>query len=353
MRFNYKEVEMFFCELNHTQCKSYLIADLAAGVAAIIDPVESKVDRYLALLAYHHLRLEFVADTHTHADHRSACSVIKRLTACRILMHEVSPQPCVDGRLTDGQLLQLGAIPIKVLYTPGHTPDSISFYVNNDRVLTGDVLLIKGTGRTDFAGGDSADQYDSIQQKIFSLPADTLVFPGHDYRGNTESTVGEEQAENPRLAGKTREQYIDIMTNLNLPLPERIQEVLQINQSEIDDDRIKFPLLAELNEVLQMEPETVKCRVGTESLIIDVREHSERYGELGYIKGSRLIPLAEIPQALDSLEQERDNEIILVCRSGARSTTAAAILKGLGFDRVKNMKGGMLAWNKEGFEVQR
>jgi len=343
---------MFFQELNNTQCKSYLIADLDAGVAAIIDPVESKVDRYLAVLAYHKLTLKFVADTHTHADHRSACSAIRRLTGCQVFMHEISPQPHVDGRLTEGQVIQLGDIEIKVLHTPGHTPDSISFYVNNDRVLTGDVILIQGTGRTDFAGGDAGDQYDSIQQKIFSLPEDTLLFPGHDYRGHTESTVKTEKATNPRVAGKTRDEYIEIMDNLNLPLPERIQEVLQINQSEVDDDRIKFPLLAELNQVLQMEPETVKCRVGTETLIIDVRESSERSGELGFIKGSRLIPLAEIPQALDSLDKDRDNEIILVCRSGARSTTAAAILKGLGFSRVKNMKGGMLAWNKEGFEVE-
>jgi len=343
---------MFFQELNNTQCKSYLIADLDAGVAAIIDPVESKVDRYLAVLAYHKLTLEFVADTHTHADHRSACSAIRRLTGCQVFMHEISPQPHVDGRLTDGQVIQLGNIEIKVLHTPGHTPDSISFYVNNDRVLTGDVILIQGTGRTDFAGGDAGDQYDSIQQKIFSLPENTLLFPGHDYRGHTESTVKAEKVTNPRVAGKTRGEYIEIMDNLNLPLPERIQEVLQINQSEVDDDRIKFPLLAELNQVLQMEPETVKCRLDTETLIIDVRESSERSGELGYIKGSRLIPLAEIPQALDSLDKDRDNEIILVCRSGARSTTAAAILKGLGFSRVKNMKGGMLAWNKEGFEVE-
>jgi len=343
---------MFFQELNNTQCKSYLIADFDAGVAAIIDPVEGKLDRYLAVLAYHQLTLEFVADTHTHADHRSACSAIRRLTGCQVYMHEISPQPHVDGRLTDGQLIQLGDIDIKVLHTPGHTPDSISFYVNNDRVLTGDVILIQGTGRTDFAGGDAGDQFESIKQKIFNLPDDTLLFPGHDYRGHTESTVKVEKETNPRVAGKTKAEYIDIMDNLNLPLPERIQEVLQINQSEVDDDRIKFPLLAELNQVLQMDPETVSCRVDTETLIIDVRESSERSGELGYIKGSRLIPLAEIPQALDSLDKERNNEIILVCRSGARSTTAAAILKGLGFSRVKNMKGGMLAWNKQGFEVE-
>jgi len=140
---------------------------------------------------------------------------------------------------------------------------------------------------------------------------------------------------------------------LNLPLPERIQEVLQINQSEVDDDRIKFPLLAELNKVLQMEPAIVKSKMDGESVIIDVRESAELHGELGHIKGSRLVTLANIPASLDELEAVRDKEIILVCRSGARSTTAAAILKGLGFSNVNNLKGGMLEWNKLGFPVER
>lgn len=344
---------MFFQELNNGQCKTYLIADLDAGKAALIDPVESNIDRYLGVLAYHNLTLEFVSDTHTHADHRSACTAMKRLTGAKVFMHEVSPQPQVDGRLNDGDLLTVGDINIKVLHTPGHTPDSISFYVNEDRVITGDVLLIQGTGRSDFPGGDAGEQYDSVMLKVFSLPDDTLVFPGHDYRGNTQSSVAIEKATNPRIAGKTREQYIEIMDNLNLPLPERIQEVLQVNQSEVDDDRIKFPLLAELNKVLQMVPAIVKSKMDSEAVIIDVREKAELHGELGHIKGSRLVSLADIPASLDELEAVRNKEIILVCRSGARSTTAAAILKGLGFNNVNNLKGGMLAWNKQGFPVER
>lgn len=343
---------MFFQELNNIQCKSYLIADTDAGEAAIIDPIESNIDRYLAVLAYHNLKLKFVSDTHTHADHRSACSAIRRLTGAQILMHETSPQPHVDGRVNDGDMLQVGDISIKVLHTPGHTPDSISFYVNEDRLLTGDVLLIQGTGRSDFAGGDPGDQYDSIINKVFTLPDDTIVFPGHDYRGNTQTTVGIEKSTNPRIAGKTREEYIRIMDNLNLPLPERIQEVLQINQSEVDGDHIKFPLLAELNQILQMEPAVVKTKMAGEAVIIDVRESTEYHGELGHIEGSRLISLPEISASLDALDSDREKEIILVCRSGARSTTAAAILKGVGFSNVNNLKGGMLEWNKLGFPVK-
>ncbi|HIF18186.1 MAG TPA: MBL fold metallo-hydrolase [Cycloclasticus sp.] len=347
---------MFFTELNNLQCKSYLIADLDAGKAAIIDPIYTNIDRYLGMLAYHKLTLDFVADTHTHADHRSACTAIKRLTGCNVLMHKLSPQPNVDDHYTDGDMLSVGAIKIKVLHTPGHTPDSVSFYVNEDRVLTGDVILIQGTGRADFAGGDAGDQYDAITSKLFTLPEETLVFPAHDYRGNTQSTIGAEKETNPRIAGKTRDEYIEIMDNLNLPLPERIQEVLQINQSEIDDDRIKFPLLAELNKVLQMEPELVKSRIdqaGADTVMFDVRELHEFNGELGHIKNSRLIPVADIPNQLESLEVFKDKEIILICRSGVRSTTAAAILKGLGFSNVNNMKDGMLKWNELGYPVER
>lgn len=344
---------MFFQELNNEQCKSYLIADLEAGRAAIIDPIESNVDRYLAVLAYHQLTLDFVADTHTHADHRSACTAIRRLTGTKVLMHEKSPQPLIDQRVEDGDELSVGDISIKVLETPGHTPDSLSFYVNKDRVLTGDVILIQGTGRADFAGGDAGDQYDSITKKLFTLPGDTIVFPGHDYRGNKQSTIEAEKTSNPRIAGKTRDEYVEIMENLNLPLPKRIQEVLQINQSEVDDDRIKFPMLAELNEILQLEPKAVKSKMGDDSMIVDVRDILEFHGELGHVEGSRLISLPNIPASLDELEAFRDKEIILVCRSGARSTTAAAILKGLGFMKVKNLKGGMLEWNKQGFPVKK
>ncbi|ORU90562.1 MAG: sulfurtransferase [Cycloclasticus sp. symbiont of Poecilosclerida sp. M] len=346
---------MFFKELNFGQCKSYLIADLDAGKAALIDPLAGNAERYLSVLAYHQLKLEFVVDTHTHADHRSGCVLLKNLTGAKHSMHHISPQPHVDVRFKDGDELMLGNIPIKILHTPGHTPDSISLYVNKDRVFTGDVILIRGTGRADFAGGDAGEQYDSITQKLFTLPDETLMFPGHDYRGNTQSTVAEEKSSNPRITGKTRDEYIEVMDTLNLPLPERIQEVLQINQSEVDDDKLKFPLLAELSEVMQLDAQQIKDKIESDKtpLIIDVREGAEFHGELGHIKGSRLIPMGKLPAAADSLDAERDNEIILVCRSGARSTTAAAILTGLGFSQVKNLSGGMLAWNEKGYAIER
>lgn len=344
---------MFFRELNHCQCKTYLIACEVTRKAILVDPISTELNRYLALLAYHQFQLVFVADTHTHADHRSACFALKEFTDVPVYMHTLSSQPHVDKHYEDGDELKVGEISIKVLHTPGHTPDSVSFYVQ-DRVLTGDVLLIQGTGRADFAGGDPGQQYDSITQKLFTLPDETLVFPAHDYRGNKQSTIGTEKTTNPRIAGKTRDEYIDIMNNLNLPLPERIQEVLQINQSEIEDDRIKFPSIAELNQVMQLDAGDVHQMLQSPDapLLIDVREDAEIHGELGHIAGIKHIPLAQMTDRMDEIQAQAGQSLILVCRSGVRSTTGAAILTGLGYDKVFNLKGGMVDWNAQKLPVE-
>lgn len=339
---------MFFRQLNRGACKTYLIACQHARKAALVDPLSENIERYIALLAYFGYRLQAVIDTHTHADFRSGCFEIAELTGAKVYKHRSAPQPNVDVHVGDGTVFAVGQIPIKVLHTPGHTPDSISLYFQ-DRVLTGDTLLIHGTGRTDLAGGDAGAQYDSITEKLFTLPDETLVFPGHDYRGNTQSTIGEEKRENPRIAGKTREQYVELMSSLGLPLPDKIQEVLQINQTELDDDRVKFPTIAQLSEVRQLDPEEVAVLLKRTHppLLVDVREEEEYSGELGHIKNSLLIPLRELPNRVHDLHAHRDDLIIAVCRSGIRSTTAAAILTGLGFENVSNLQGGMLAWREK------
>lgn len=344
---------MLFKELNHCQCKTYLVACERTRRAILVDPISTQLERYLAILAYHQLQLEFVVDTHTHADHRSACFALKDFTGAPVYMHTLSSQPHVDKHFGEGDVLQVGDIRIQVLHTPGHTPDSVSFYFDG-RVLTGDVLLIQGTGRADFAGGDPGQQYDSITQKLFTLPDETLVLPAHDYRGNKQSSIGAEKTGNPRIAGKTREQYIEIMNNLNLPLPDRIQEVLQINQSEIEDDRMKFPSIAELNQVMQLSPESVQSMMASTAppILIDVRESDEITGELGHIAGIWHIPLSQLAEQAASLEGSEAEPVVLVCRSGVRSTTGAAILTGLGFQKVYNLKGGMLAWHEKALPVQ-
>src|SRR5207249_6814249 len=206
-------------------------------------------------------------------------------------MHLRAPAPHVNMHMDDGDKIPVGDLQLHVLYTPGHTPDGISLFAK-DRVLTGDTLLIRGTGRCDFAEGDAEEQFDAITQQRFTLPDETLVFPAHDYRGNTRSTIGEEKRLNPRVTGRSREQYIELMNNLELPLPDNIQEVLQPNQSAMDDDRLRFPSLGELNQVRQLTPNQVQSLNETSRapVILDVREPEEYTGELGHIPGSILIP---------------------------------------------------------------
>ena len=252
----------FFPELNRGKCKSYLVACERTRKALLIDPVRENVSRYLAYLAYQNLKLESIVDTHTHADHPTASFQMRELTQAQLIMHRRAPVPAVDRHVEDGDTVEVGESSLKVLYTPGHTPDSISLYAG-DRVYTGDVLLIGGTGRADFAGGDAGQQYDAITQKLFTLPDETLVYPAHDYRGHTHSTIGQEKRSNPRVAGRTREQYVVLMASLNFPMPDNIQEVLQPNQSAIEDDKTKFPDLAELNRVRQLTSPEVGARVAS------------------------------------------------------------------------------------------
>jgi sulfur dioxygenase len=345
---------MLFRELNRGKCKTYLLACEDTHKAALIDPNKEKVDRYLATLAYYGCRLEAIIDTHTHADHRTASWELHDLTGAPVIMHRRAPAPHVDIHLEDGQSLAIGEIRLRVFSTPGHTPDGISLYTN-DRVFTGDTLLIHGTGRCDFAGGDAGEQYDAITRKLFSLPEETLVFPAHDYRGHTHSTIGEEKRTNPRVVGRSRQQYIELMNNLGLSLPDKIQEVLQPNQSAIEDESLHFPPLAELNRVHQLTAQEVRLRLSgaTPSLLLDVREPEEFTGELGHIPGSRLIPLKELPARIHELEAYKDKDVIVICRAGVRSTTAAAILTGLGFEHVSNLKGGMLDWDEQNLPVER
>ena len=346
---------MLFRELNSLKCKTYLGVCERTRRAIVIDPLREKIERYIALLAYQGWRLDSIVDTHTHADHRSGAAELSDLTGAPVVMHKRAPAPYVKRHLEDGDVLRVGEGELRILYTPGHTPDSMSLYAG-DRVFTGDVLLIHGTGRADFAGGDPAAQYDAITRKLFVLPDATLVFPAHDYRGHTQSTIGEEKASNPRLVGRTREQYVELMNNLGLPLPDKIQEALQPNQTAIDDSLLRFPTYSQLTAVRQLTAQEVAARLERPNppVLVDVREESEYRGDLGHIAGSRLIPLRELPErAPVELADLKDRDVVAICRVGVRSSTAAAILTGLGFERVWNLKGGMLDWNEARLPVER
>ena len=201
---------------------TYLIASGAGREALIIDPVKEQVPQYLQAISELDLKLVRAIDTHTHADHVTGLGDLREATACTTMMGEFTRAECVDDRVREGDLIDVDGVKLAAIYTPGHTDESFSFVLNPARpeaVFTGDVLLIRGTGRTDFQGGDAAKSWDSIVGKLFQLPDDTLVYPAHDYKGWTASSIGEEKRHNPRLAGATREQYIELMNGLVLPNP--------------------------------------------------------------------------------------------------------------------------------------
>lgn len=200
---------------------SYLLASRAGGEALLVDPVLEQMPAYLQLLDELGVRLVHALDTHTHADHVTALGALRDATQCTTVMGAYSQADCVNQLLSDDETLNVDGIELRALYTPGHTNESFSYWIGGAEpaVLTGDVLLIRGTGRTDFQGGDAGASWDSITQRLFPLGDQMLVYPGHDYKGWTRSTIGEERRFNPRLAGRSREEYIEIMAALNLPDP--------------------------------------------------------------------------------------------------------------------------------------
>jgi sulfur dioxygenase len=211
-----------------TSTYTYLVVDEGTRRAAIIDPVREKLDRDLALLRELDLELSYVLETHVHADHVTSAGRLADLTRAKTVVG-TRGAACGDIRATHGDVLSLGELSIEVLETPGHTDDSLSFRIA-DNVFTGDSLLVRGTGRADFQNGDPGQLYDSITQVLFALPDHTTVWPGHDYRGHTASSIGEERAHNPRVTGRSREAFIGVMNDLNLPPPRYIEQAVPANR---------------------------------------------------------------------------------------------------------------------------
>lgn len=207
---------------------TYLLASGPGREAIIIDPVDSQADKYTKIINELSVKLVVALDTHTHADHITATGPLRQKTDCLIAMGEFSKAQCVDLRYREGEKIDIDGIKLEAMYTPGHTNEHFSFKMQ-DRVFTGDCLLIRATGRTDFQNGDSYAQYDSIFNKLLKLPDDTLVYPAHDYNGWMVSTIAEERLYNPRLQVSTPEEYAEIMDNLNLPQPEMIDVAVPAN----------------------------------------------------------------------------------------------------------------------------
>jgi sulfur dioxygenase len=212
-----------------TSTYTYLVADEGTRRAALIDPVRERLDRDLALLRELDLELSYVLETHVHADHVTSAGRLADLTGAKTVVGERGAA-CGDIHVEHGDVLPLGETRIEVLETPGHTDDSLSFRVD-DHVFTGDCLLVRGTGRADFQNGDPGQLYDSITEVLFALPDGTTVWPGHDYRGHTASSIAEERAHNPRVAGRSREEFIAVMNGLNLPPPRYIEQAVPANRA--------------------------------------------------------------------------------------------------------------------------
>jgi sulfur dioxygenase len=315
-----------------TSTYTYLLADETTREALLIDPVLEQVERDSALIRELDLTLRYVLDTHVHADHVSAAGALRERVGAKTVAG-VGGAACANRHMKDGDTLTLGEIELVALATPGHTDDSMSFQVG-DELFTGDALLVRGTGRTDFQNGDPGTLYDSITRVLFARPDSTRIWPGHDYRGFAFTTVGEERAHNPRVAGKSRAEFITIMQNLGLPKPAQIDRAVPLNKScGVLNQEAPTP------NVRDIEPSELGLLTGVR--IVDVREPSEWEGELPALPEAERIPVSQIDEAREHWDEKAP--ILLVCRSGRRSMGVAQKLVAEGFEHVMNLRGGMLA----------
>jgi glyoxylase-like metal-dependent hydrolase (beta-lactamase superfamily II)/rhodanese-related sulfurtransferase len=342
---------MLFEQIATGGCQSYLIGCADTCSAALIDPEISQMDRYRALASRHGLRFHYVIDTHTHADHFSAAQQIGRELGVPIVMHHACPQPFVDMRLGHRELIVLGRLRVEVHHTPGHTRDSMCLTVE-DRVFTGDTLLIGATGRTDLPTGDAAALHDSLFNKLLRLDPELKVFPAHDYKGRSHSTIAQELATNPRLQKRDRDEFIEMMRNLNLSTPTHLTEALRTNMT---GGKTVAQLLANAaDKVPFMALEGLKTLTDARDpdlIVLDVRER-DAYVE-GHVPGARLLPRGQLELRVNEELPDPTRRILTVCEFGRISILAAATLHELGFTRAIALDGGMKAWREAGFPLVR
>jgi glyoxylase-like metal-dependent hydrolase (beta-lactamase superfamily II)/rhodanese-related sulfurtransferase len=336
---------------------TYLLADGRNGAAVIIDPVFEQVRRDAALIEELGLKLTYSLETHVHADHVTAAWLLKRRTGCRIALSAASGAEGADRHLVSDDIVAFGDRNVQVRATPGHTGGCLT-YVLDDRSMafTGDCLLVRGSGRTDFQEGDPGAMYRSVRQQIFNLPDSCLLYPAHDYRGLTVTSVGEERRFNPRLGGEIGEaDFTGYMKNLRLAHPKKMDVAVPANlkcgRPETNPDVTDpnwAPLKYTFAGIWEIDPHGLEEHTrGVQ--ILDVREATEFGGPLGHIRGAILIPLGELAERAGELA--RDRPIVAVCRAGSRSAQATVILREAGFGDVANLAGGMLRWRAEGHAV--
>jgi glyoxylase-like metal-dependent hydrolase (beta-lactamase superfamily II)/rhodanese-related sulfurtransferase len=341
---------VIFEHLSAGGCQSYLVGCAQSCAAAIIDPEISLIDRYLALAARDGLRIRHLIDTHTHADHFSATREIGRRLGVPISMHRSSPAPFVDLRLDDGEMLVLGSLRLQVLHTPGHTSDSMCLRVE-DRVFTGDTLLIGGTGRTDLPSGDPDALHDSLFNRLLRLDPALKVHPAHEYKGRDHSTIAQELTGNPRLQVRDREAFAEMMRNLNLSMPTHLTEALRTN---MNGGKTVAQMLADAASTVPfMSLVELKSRTETATndlIVLDVRER-EAY-EDGHIPGAKLLPRGQLELRVNQDLPDPLRRIVSCCEFGRISTLATATLREMGFLRAVALDGGVKAWREAGFPLK-
>jgi glyoxylase-like metal-dependent hydrolase (beta-lactamase superfamily II)/rhodanese-related sulfurtransferase len=339
------EAMMIFRQLfdSTSSTYTYLMASRHGGEALIIDPVLERVDRYIQLLQELDLRLVKAIDTHLHADHVTGLEALAERTRCITVMGEQTKADVVSIRVGDGDRVDIEGLSLEALYTPGHTDDSYS-YIMPDRVFTGDTLLIRGTGRTDFQNGDPRAQYNSLFGRLLKLPEETLVYPAHDYKGDTVSTIGEEKAFNPRLQVQSIEEYVELMNNLNLPNPKMMDVAVPTNM------RIGLAQQIVAGKGWAISTEEAKSLATRPDVaLIDLREEQERRKH-GVIPGSLHVPYQDVEASLKSdgllqqLAKAAGKRLIFYCAFGERSAMAVQAAQAGGLASARHIHGGLQAW---------
>jgi sulfur dioxygenase len=356
-------IEMLFRQLfdQDSSTYSYLLADQQTGDALIIDPVIEQLERDATLIDELGLKLLFALDTHVHADHVTATGALRQRFGSRTVVSERAGVACADWLVKHGDRIRFGAHELEVRETPGHTRGCLTYVMHQPRLaFTGDALLIRACGRTDFQQGDSRELYRSVREQVFTLPGDTLIYPGHDYKGRTVSSVAEEKRLNPRLGGeRTSSGFERLMSELRLPYPRKMDVAVPANLfcgvgsgevgpgAEFATDWA--PLESSAAGIPELTADWLAPNVSSVR-VLDVREPDEYRGDLGHVPGAELVPLETLPARAATLP--RDRPIVTVCRSGGRSGKAALELARRGFWAVASLRGGMTDWNARGLPVE-
>ena len=337
---------------------TYLLGDGASRTAVLIDPVFEQVRRDAALIDELGLKLLATLETHVHADHVTGASLLKQRTGSKIMVSKAGGAEGADRYLVQDDVIAFGNRRLLVRATPGHTAGCLTYVLDDSSMaFTGDCLLIRGSGRTDFQEGDPVAMYRSVREQIFALPDECLLYPAHDYRGLTVTSVAEERRFNPRLGGDIAVgDFAGYMKNLRLAHPKLLDVAVPANlrcgrpEGESPTaDPVWAPLHYSFAGVWEIDPHALEELQGPVQ-VLDVREEDEFTGPLGHIAGAVLIPLGQLAARADELR--RDRPIVAVCRAGSRSAQATTILQQAGFGEIANLNGGMLRWRAEGHPVE-